>query len=392
MHPLENPASPASTFFGWRVVWAAFVIAVLAWGVGFYGPSVFLHALHEGRGWPVSLISMAITGHFLLSAGVVARLPSLYRRFGMVATTRAGGLAAGLGVFAWAAAAEPWQLFPAALLSGAGWAVTSGAAINAMVSPWFERRRGAALSTAFNGASVGGILFAPLWALLIARLGFPVAAATIGATMAATLWWLAGAYLRASPAALGQRPDGDAVAPAGTAPPPGQAPRRPLPVGAAIWRDRRFVTLSVAFALGLFAQIGLIAHLFSFLVPALGEGGAGLALSVVTLCAVVGRTMLGLLLPSQTDRRIAAAANFAVQIAGTAALLMAAGTSAPMLLIGCVQFGLGVGNLISLPPLVVQAEFSRTDTMRVIALVTAVNQAVFAFAPATLGALRDLIP
>src|SRR5690606_14829407 len=32
----------APLFFGWRVVWAAFTIAVLAWGIGFYGPSIFL--------------------------------------------------------------------------------------------------------------------------------------------------------------------------------------------------------------------------------------------------------------------------------------------------------------------------------------------------------------
>ncbi|BBK42265.1 MFS transporter [Allostella vacuolata] len=387
---MNGTAGIRPAFFGWRVVRAAFAIAVLAWGVGFYGPSVFLHALHEGRGWPVSLISAAITGHFLLSAGIVARLPALHRRFGLVATTRAGGVAAAAGVLAWACAAQPWQLFPAALLSGAGWALTSGAAINAMVAPWFERRRAAALSVAFNGASVGGIVFAPLWALLIARCGFPSAAAVIGAAMAVAIWWLAGTHLRAGPAAFGQRPDGDGPLAPGTMPPPVPAPRRPLPAGGGIWRDRRFVTLSLAFALGLFAQIGLIAHLFSLLAPALGEGGAGLALSLVTLCAVAGRSLLGLLLPAHMDRRIAAAANFAVQVAGTLALLLAGATSVPLLLLGCVLFGLGVGNLISLPPLVVQAEFARGDAMRAVALVTAVNQAVFAFAPAVLGALRDV--
>ncbi|MDQ2765235.1 MAG: hypothetical protein M3Y22_17695 [Pseudomonadota bacterium] len=127
---------------------------------------------------------------------IVARLPALHRRFGLVAVTRAGGITAGLGVVAWAPAAEPWQLFPAALLSGAGWALRrsrQGRQINAMVAPWFDWRRPAALSMAFNGASVGGVLFAPLWALLIARPGFVDVAAAVGAFMAIALWWLAGA-------------------------------------------------------------------------------------------------------------------------------------------------------------------------------------------------------
>jgi hypothetical protein len=43
------PLSTTPAFLGWRAVWAAFTVAVLAWGVGFCGPSVFLHVLHEGR-------------------------------------------------------------------------------------------------------------------------------------------------------------------------------------------------------------------------------------------------------------------------------------------------------------------------------------------------------
>ena len=158
----------------------------------------------------------------------------------------------------------------------------------------------------------------------------------------------------------------------------------------AAWRERRFATLSLAFALGLFAQIGLFAHLFSLLVPALGTAGAGLSISFVTGCAVLGWTLLGAALPANADRRIAGAANFGVQIAGSVALLLANGSSVLLLVLGCALFGLGMGNLVSLPPLIAQVEFNRADVARVVALVTAANQAVFAFAPVALGVLRDV--
>ena len=58
---------------------------------------------------------------------------------------------------AWANAQQPWHLVPALLLSGAGWAAMSGAALNAIVAPWFDRDRPKAISMAFNGASVGGV-------------------------------------------------------------------------------------------------------------------------------------------------------------------------------------------------------------------------------------------
>ena len=138
-------------FFGWRVVWAAFVIAVFGWGVSFYGPPVFLEAIHEKRGWPVSLVSAAVTCHFLLGALIVANLAGLHRRFGLVAVTRAGAVAAAVGIVGWAAAQEPWELFAATVLSGFGWAATGGAAIDAMVSPWFARRRPEALIPCVDG-------------------------------------------------------------------------------------------------------------------------------------------------------------------------------------------------------------------------------------------------
>lgn len=376
-------------FHGWRVVGAAFTVAMLAWGVGFYAPAVFLHALHKANGWSIALVSAAITLHFVASAGIVARLPTLHARYGLVGVTRVGGMATGLGAIAWGTAQAPWQLFPAALVSGIGWALTSGAAINAMVAPWFDRRRPAAIAMAFNGASVGGLVFTPLWTLLIGSLGLSAATSVVGLATAAVVWVLSGRYLGATPASLGQQPDG-ASAPVRLSDRSAVgALLRPVPNGSGIWRDRRFATLSVAFALGLFAQIGLIAHLYSLLAGSLGADGAAAAVSVTAAAAVAGRSLLGWLLPAGADRRLAAAGNFAVQVAGSL-VLATAGANPVQLLLGCVLFGLGVGNMISIPPLVAQAEFARADTTRVVALVTAVNQAVFAFAPAAFGLLRDV--
>ncbi|MBK1659996.1 MFS transporter, partial [Paracraurococcus ruber] len=197
-------------FFGWQVVGAAFTVAVFSWGINFYGPSVILHALQAREGWPPSLIAAAITLHFLASGLIVTRLPALHRRFGLVAVTRAGLLACALGALLWGQAAQPWQMLPAALATALGWALTSGVAINAMVAPWFDRRRGAALSMAFNGASAGGLLVAPLWAGLTATLGFAQASAWVALLVALAGWPLAGRWLRPTPAGMGLFPDGAA--------------------------------------------------------------------------------------------------------------------------------------------------------------------------------------
>src|SRR5262245_3436555 len=166
-------------FFGWRVVGAAFVLAVFGWGLGFYGPPVYLHAVREAKNFSLPLVSAAVTAHFVVGALVVANLSALHRTIGIATVTKAAARSLGLGVFGWAIAGAPGWLFAATVLSGAGWAGMGGAAVNAIVSPWFVRARPAALSTAYNGASVGGVLFSPLWVAAISALGFPAAAAAI---------------------------------------------------------------------------------------------------------------------------------------------------------------------------------------------------------------------
>lgn len=366
-------------FPGWSVAWVAFTVAVFSWGVGFYGPSVFLQTLHATRGWPISMISAAVTAHFLLSAVIVAYLPELHRSFGIANAITAGALLSAVGICAWASVVEPWQLYVAAVLSGAGWAVTSGAAINAIVARWFERDLPKALSLAFNGASLGGVVFALLWMALIVQVGFQSAALLVGIAMIVVIVPLAFRFLRHSPADLGLPPDGRPVAAR-------EAGQEPTLSRAELLRDKRFATISMAFALGLFAQIGVFAHLITHLAPGLGAGNAAAAVSLTAICAVLGRTLLGWLI-GEWDRRVAAAANFVVQAMGV--LLLSVETGLAPLVFGCVLFGLGVGNLISLPPLIAQNEFERADVGTVVALMTAINQAVFAFAPAVFGSLRD---
>src|SRR5690242_242173 len=107
------------------------------------------------------------------------------------------------------AARVRFRLFPQPV-NGLGWAATGAAVISAMILPWFVRRRPAALSSAYNGASLGGVIFSPLWAALIGALGFAYATAIVGFAMVVVLWWLSGRYFAHAPAAMRLLPDGDA--------------------------------------------------------------------------------------------------------------------------------------------------------------------------------------
>jgi hypothetical protein len=357
--------------------------------MGFFGPPVFLSVVCEARGWPLVLVSVAVSLHFLVGAATGAKLAGLHRRFGAAAVTKAGALCLAAGILGWATVTAPWQLFVVSAFSGAGWGAMSAAALNAIVSPWFVRSRPAALAMAYNGGSIGGVIFSPLWVAAIGGLGFPLAAAAIGTFMAVTMWVLADAVFSRTPQQMGLTPDGDApgALPASVTSSTAEA----LP-GALLWRDRRFLTLSAGMGLGLFAQIGLVAHLFSLLVPALGAQRAGLAMGLVTVLAIVGRTLLAWMMPPGADRRLLACLGYALQLAGSLTLIAAGGSSVPLLLLGVVLFGAGFGNATSLPPLIAQVEFVREDVPRVVGLIVGISQGGYAFAPALFGLVREFAP
>jgi len=372
-------------FYGWRIVGAAFALAFFGWGLGFYGPPVYLHAVREARGFSLGVVSSAVTLHYLAGAIVVANVPALYRRFGLPAVTIAGAVLLSAGVVGWAVASEPWQLFAATLVSGAGWAAMGAVPVNAAVSPWFVRTRPAALGTAYNGASFAGLIFSPLWVTAIAMLGFPLAAGIIGVATIVSVTALALRYFARTPQQMGLEPDGDAV---GTVVSVTSPHARPLP-GPALWRDFAFITLATGSSLSLFAQIGLITHLYSLLVPALGAEWAGLVMGVGTGAGMGGRMLVAWLMPADADRRLVACVSYTVQIVGTLLLIAAGGENIPLLLAGVLLFGVGIGNVTSMPPLIAQVEFVKEDVPRVVALNVAIGQATYSFAPAVFGFIRE---
>jgi hypothetical protein len=181
-----------------------------------------------------------------------------------------------------------------------------------------DRDRPKALSLGFNGWSIGGLVFTPLWVALVGAFGFAIAAVVIGIAIAISLLPVAERFLRPQP------PDSAAIGARST----------PARGRGALLCDYRFTTISAAFALGLFAQGGLFADLLNRLAPEFGPGGAAWAIGLATVCAVAGRTILGWLI-GEGNRRHAAAANFLMQACGMILFTVASGV--PLLLCGCIS-------------------------------------------------------
>src|SRR6058998_2221193 len=193
----------ARYFYGWNVVGGTFVMALLSFGLGFYGLSVYVASLQRLHGWSASAVSAPVTVYYVAGALLTMVVGSVYERFGPRLVVVVGSIAMAIGLTALGLVTRPWQLYPTFLVMALGWGGMSGAAINIILAPWWERRRGLAVSLAFNGATLGGVLVTPMLIPLIAALGFPRALVTAGLGSFAVVIAAALLVMRRGPHTLG---------------------------------------------------------------------------------------------------------------------------------------------------------------------------------------------
>ncbi len=368
---------------GWKVAGAGFAVATVAWTIGFYGPSVYLVALTEKHGWSSAQISSVITLYYIASAILTSFAGEFYQRFhpAVLVTGATAALAAGL--IALGVIDRPWQLYPVFALIVLGWSLTGGAGVYAIVGPWFDRRRGLALSIALTGASFAGVITAPIWTALLPEYGFDGASRLVAGGCAIVLIPLAWLCLRRLPSGGLPAFERRAGSHGDTGDPRPMASAAPSRFE--LVRMRGFWTIAAPFALGLFVQVGLLTHQLALLTPALGAGDAAFCVALTAVMAISGRLAVGTVI-DRLDVRTVSALVFMVQAIGLILLWRADGFGA--LLTGCLLFGFGVGNLITLPSLIVHREFDDIAFTRVVGLVISINQLVFAFGPGFLGLVR----
>ncbi|MBR0869336.1 MFS transporter [Bradyrhizobium tropiciagri] len=374
---MQDETSPR--YAGWRVVFACFLLALSIFGFALYGQGVYLVELQRLNGWPASLISGASTLSLLIGNVIVIFTDEIVARLGLKRLALAGiaSLAGSMALLAIASA--PWMLYVAFALMSLGWVGMGTVVISALVGAWFEKRRGLAISLAFLGASSGGVIVTPLLVLLVTHVGFQAAMLTAAAVMLAvlvpvTLAWV-GPPPASSAASMSMRDPSKPSESAAT----GSITR-----GQAV-RQLAFWTIAIPFALGVMAQVGFIVHQIAMLEPKVGPVRAGVAVSVMTAMAIVGRLSLGVV-ADRLDPRLAAAASLFSQAVALATISQT--DDVRLVLAASALFGFSVGNLITLPPLIIHREFDAASFTVVMGLFTAISGTLGALGPVLIGLVR----
>jgi MFS family permease len=377
-----DPRAPGRVFRGWWVVVGVFVMLTVAAGVGFYGLSVYLRALTVEQGFSVGAVSGATAVFFLVSGLVGLPVAAVIARRDARPLIAGGAVACAGALLLLGSADHVWEVYVAHAVFGAGFAASSLVPGTTLVTRWFARRRSVALSVASTGLSFGGVVLTPAIAVLVRDHGLAAVTPWLALLFVIGIVPVTALLLQPSPEAVGLQPDGD------PAPLPGAPVAVPGPLAGEAARTRFFVAVTAAHLLAMLAQVGGIAHLFNLTGERATVGLAAAVVQVLAFSSLAGRLLGGVVAARVSMRGLAIA--LMVMQAGSLVLLAVA-DGAVGLLTATVLFGVTVGNLLMLHPLLLAERFGVRDYARIYSRSQLVATFGVAAGPAVIGVLHDAL-
>jgi MFS family permease len=373
-------ATHMPVFYGWWIVAACILSALVGNALGLFGVGVYLHEVVTANGWTTGLVSGAVTLFYVVSALLPIPVGIGIKRYGPRPIVALGGIALAGGVIEIGHAAVPWEAYLAFLFMGIGWAGLSTTAVATTLAPWFDKHQGRAVSIASLGASAGGIIGAPALLFGITRIGFASTTILAGVFAIVVVVPLAALVLRDRPQDLGLFPDGFPLGPGATTI---DTPNWTLPMALSTAALR---SVMATFGIGMMVQIGFLTHQVTLLAQSVDHLAVSITVSSTAVSALAGRLALARF-ADEMDARVTTAV----------ALLIAAGSlgamglfPVPSVLIGAsIVFGLTVGNVTTLSPITVRREFGAQAFGLVFGVASCGIQLATALGPSFYGLLHD---
>lgn len=207
MSEREKPHNFGS-FYGWYVLASAFAILFFNSGAR-YSFGVMFKPMIAEFGWNRGSISLAFFLNMIFYALSVTVVGRFYDRYGPKWVIVISTVFLSAGYMLISVIDSLWQFLIAyGIIAGIGLGGPSVTLMAAVMSKWFEKWRGAAISLALSGNSLGQFALIPLFTLFVSRYGWRASYLCIGLIMLVVNVTLTLLVLKGDPEDLGQRPFG----------------------------------------------------------------------------------------------------------------------------------------------------------------------------------------
>lgn len=330
------------------------ICLLLAGGIGFYTFGAFFIPLVNALDCSRTQLSLGITIASVL--GLAAPLVgSWVDKYGVRIIMAVGAVVTGAAFALLGLTHSLWYFYLMCFILASGHFGILNIPVTKVVSNWFVERRGLALGITISGFGLGGLFMLPLASQLIAALGWQMAFHILGLIIVVVLVPLSIFVIRERPEEMGLLPDGKSAdeqvektsiedAQAGTS----------WTLSRAL-RTKTFWLIVGGFTLAYFATAAVIAHA----IPCFQDMGvspqlAATMLATVTGISILSRVSAGYIADRVSVRHVTIFA-FLLQLLALVILLEASSTS--MLWAFVVVFGLAMGAMFAMEPLVVSRYF-----------------------------------
>jgi MFS family permease len=255
----------------WVMVWTLAVAQVISWGTLYYTFSLFVVPMQETLGWSRPLLNGALSLGLLTAGAVAFPVGAWIDRHGGRTVMTLGSLMGGLLLLAWAQVETPWAFYLIWVLIGASLAGVLYEPVFAVLTATFgpDARRAITALTLVGGFA--STVFMPIAQLLIATVGWRHALVILGGLNLAVCLPLHAWFVPAPPT----------LHPQGVTP-PAEKPASPTPELQAILRGRVFWGLALWFTAANAAASGFV---FQF-VPLLTAWGVEMTAILVSVALI----------------------------------------------------------------------------------------------------------
>lgn len=355
MHP---SSTQSRIFYGWWIVAATFVLALLMGGFIVLGFTAFFEPIAREFGWSYAQISLAAS-LLGVEAGLLAPLVGLLvDRWGPRRIVFIASIVSGFGLLMLSRTTSLAMYYGAFAVLALGYSGFSPTVMMTAVANWFRRKISTAIGIMASGFALGGLLIP-----LIVRLIDTYSWRTALFVLCLALWVMGmplSLLLRHKPEQYGYSQDGedshDPVSPA--IPASKQTRETHIGVRSAL-ANRTFWHLGLGMACQYLAVNGVIVHVMPYLSSVgVSRSTATIVATALPLVSIVGRLSSGWV-GDRFEKKRVAAGSFALLGLGLLFFSYASADSLWLMAPFIVFFGIGWGSNVTMRAALVRDYFGR---------------------------------
>ncbi|MSP21860.1 MAG: MFS transporter [Dehalococcoidia bacterium] len=370
-------------FYGWWLLAASVGAMALGSGVSFWAFGLYIEPLEAQFGWSRAQVSLGFSAALLVS-GISGPLVGRWVDVrGPRSAIIIGAILTSLSYLLLATTDSLWQWYVYSSINAVLRQMMFFIPFMALISRWFDRRRGIATSILGTGFSLGGFVVVPWIRLAIDALGWQASFVASGALVAVVFLPIALFVIRNSPAEGGLLPDGATQIEG--------APVKIPEVGMTLRETLRsplFWVLACGFMSFFFGMFGWLVHQVPFYESVgISRGWAAFILSAAAGASIVTRLIAGVLADRTGRLELVVMALALVLIAAMVTLSISTSTTAIVLFVGLWIVGTAGGPMME--ALILTRAFGVTHFATILGAVVVVETIGQILSPTITGAIYD---